>query len=91
MSQHRSNRDDSEPKPSRASQQALSWLNFFVADVQTGFGPFLALYLASQNWSQAEIGWLLSAGGLAGIAAQIPGGLTGPRPSVFSLASRCWR
>lgn len=69
--QHRS---QDEPEPSRASQQALSWLNFFVADVQTGFGPFLALYLASQNWSQAEIGWLLTAGGLAGIAAQIPGG-----------------
>lgn len=74
MPPQHSNRNDPEPQPSRASQQALSWLNFFVADIQTGFGPFLALYLASQHWSQAEIGWLLSAGGLAGIAAQIPGG-----------------
>lgn len=67
-------RDDSDPNPSRASQQALSWLNFFVADIQTGFGPFLALYRASENWSQAQIGWLLTVGGLAGIVTQIPGG-----------------
>ena len=41
------------PNPSKASQRGLSWLNFFVADVQTGFGPFVALYLASRNWSEA--------------------------------------
>src|SRR5215469_2195893 len=27
----------------RRNQRALDWLNFFIADVETGFGPFLAL------------------------------------------------
>ena len=60
--------------PSRASQRGLNWLNFFIADIQTGFGPFVALYLAAENWSQGEIGLLLTVAGLAGIAAQVPGG-----------------
>jgi predicted MFS family arabinose efflux permease len=68
-------RDDAEePSPSRESQRGLDWLNFLIADVQTGFGPFVALYLASQHWSQGGIGLLLTVGGLAGIAAQIPAG-----------------
>ena len=35
------------------SIRALEWLNFFVADVQTGLGPFLAAYLAASGWSPA--------------------------------------
>ena len=42
--------------------------------MQTGFGPFVAVYLASQHWSPGEIGLLLTVGGLAGILAQLPGG-----------------
>jgi isocitrate lyase len=38
-----------EPEPSRHSQQGLDWLNFFIADVQTGFGPFIAVYLVSEG------------------------------------------
>ena len=32
----------SEPSlaPSQRSLRGLDWFNFFVADVQTGFGPF---------------------------------------------------
>jgi MFS family permease len=63
-----------EPVPSRESQRALDWLNFLIADVQTGFGPFVALYLASQNWPQGQIGLLLTVGSVAGIVAGIPGG-----------------
>jgi hypothetical protein len=29
------------------SRQGLDWTNFFVADVQVGFGAFLAFYLAN--------------------------------------------
>jgi drug/metabolite transporter (DMT)-like permease len=32
--------------PSRRTLRGLDWLNFFLADVQTGVGPFLAIYLA---------------------------------------------
>ena len=33
------------------SQRALDLLNFFVADVQTGFGPFVAVYLTMHKWT----------------------------------------
>lgn len=65
---------ESHPEPSRGSRRALDWLNFLIADVQTGFGPFVSLYLASQGWPQGEIGLLLTVGSIAGIVAEIPGG-----------------
>ena len=59
---------------SRRSQRALDWLNFFIADVQTGFGPFVAVYLASQEWTQAEVGLALSVGAFTAMASQVPAG-----------------
>ena len=44
------------PHPSRKSLKRLDWFVFLVADVQTGFGPFVAVYLTSQKWTQIEIG-----------------------------------
>src|SRR5216683_2133460 len=55
--------------PSRQSLGGLDWFIFFLADVQTGFGPFIAVYLTTQKWTQVEIGLVLSIGGLvAGLA-----------------------
>jgi MFS family permease len=59
---------------SKSSLRALDWLNFFLADVQTGVGPFLAIYLASYAWDEERIGLALSVGGIAGIIAQTPAG-----------------
>ena len=56
------------------SRYGLDWMNFFVADVQTGFGTFVAFYLASRGWSHGDIGLALTAGGVAGVVGQIPGG-----------------
>lgn len=56
------------------SLRALDWLNFFLADVQTGVGPFLAVYLAANHWHAQKIGLVLTAGGLAGVLAQTPAG-----------------
>jgi MFS family permease len=56
------------------SRRGLDWMNFFIADVQTGFGTFVAFYLAQLGWSQGSIGVALAAGGLAGVLSQIPGG-----------------
>ncbi|MGB8885947.1 MAG: MFS transporter [Candidatus Korobacteraceae bacterium] len=53
---------------------ALGWLNFFLADVQTGLGPFLAAYLASSGWSPARVGYVLTFGGLVTVAMQTPAG-----------------
>jgi MFS family permease len=49
-------------------------MNFFIADVQTGFGTFVAFYLAEAGWSQGNIGVALSAASIAGMISQIPGG-----------------
>jgi predicted MFS family arabinose efflux permease len=60
--------------PSRLSLRGLDWFIFFLADVQTGFGPFIAVYLTTQKWTQVEIGLVLSIGGLVGLIGQMPGG-----------------
>jgi predicted MFS family arabinose efflux permease len=52
----------------------LDWLNFFLADVQTGVGPFLAIYLASYKWNEESVGRALTVGGIAGIVMQTPAG-----------------
>jgi len=60
--------------PSRGSLRGLDWFVFFVADVQTGFGPFIAVYLTTQAWTQGDIGLILSVGGLVALMGQMPGG-----------------
>src|SRR5207245_3047157 len=61
---------------SSQSRQGLDWLNFFLADVQTGFGSFVAFYLADLGWSKAQVGLALTTGTLAGVLGQITGGET---------------
>jgi MFS family permease len=61
-------------RPSRTSERGLDWFTFFVADIQTGFGPFLAIYLTTQKWNQADIGLVLAFGSIAGLLTQMPGG-----------------
>ncbi len=56
------------------SQQGLDWLNFFVANLQTAFGPFIAVYLTGEHWTQGEIGLALSAGSITAIISQVPAG-----------------
>src|SRR5206468_8340141 len=63
-----------ELHPSPQSQRGLDWFIFFLADVQTGFGPFVAVYLTTQKWTQVEIGLVLSIGGIVGLIGQMPGG-----------------
>ncbi len=60
--------------PSRASLRGLDWFIFFVADVQTGFGPFISVYLTAQRWTQFDIGLVLSAAGFVSLLGQMPGG-----------------
>lgn len=59
---------------SRQSRQGLDWMNFFLADVQTAFGAFVAFYLADLGWSKGQVGMALSIGTLAAVISQIPGG-----------------
>jgi len=65
---------DAARTPSLASRRGLDWFTFFVADIQTGFGPFLSVYLTTQKWTQVDIGLVLSLGSVAGLLGQAPGG-----------------
>jgi MFS family permease len=59
---------------SRRSLRGLDWFAFFVADLQTGWGPFVAAYLTSVSWNQFDIGLVLTIGTVATFALQIPTG-----------------
>jgi predicted MFS family arabinose efflux permease len=50
-----------------------------LADVQSGVGPFLAIYLAAAGWNEETIGVVLTCGGIAGIIAQTPAGALADR------------
>ncbi len=58
-----------------SSLSALNALNFFIADVRDGLGPFLGVFLQQHGWSPAAIGIAMSLGGAAGMAATTPIGL----------------
>jgi predicted MFS family arabinose efflux permease len=58
----------------RRSAYGLDGFVFFVADVLTAFGPFVAVYLTSQHWTQLDIGLVLTIAGLVALAGQMPGG-----------------
>ena len=60
--------------PSLRSRRGLDWFVFFLADVQTGFGPFITVYLTAQAWTQTDIGLVLTAGSLVALVGQMPGG-----------------
>lgn len=64
-----------EPHPSHTSSRGLDWFVFFVADVQTGFGPFVSVYLTTQKWTQIDIGFVLSIGSIVALLGQMPGGI----------------
>ena len=59
---------------SQRSLRGLDWFAFFVADIQTGWGPFVATYLTSVAWTQFDIGLILTIGTITGLALQIPAG-----------------
>jgi MFS family permease len=71
----------SEPK-AKAGVKALNWLNFFAADISTGVGPFLAVFLtANQHWKAGQIGIVLSAMSFSAVITQsIAGYVVGRTP-----------
>jgi MFS family permease len=53
---------------------ALEGLNFFMADVQAGIGPFLGVFLQAHGWHPEAIGTVMTLGGIAGMLATSPAG-----------------
>jgi MFS family permease len=58
----------------KRSIHALEATNFFLADVQTGLGPFLAAYLAGAGWEPGRVGMALTIGGIITVVLQAPAG-----------------
>ena len=57
------------------NRAALDWVNFLLANVKDGLGPFLAVYLlASQHWDAGRIGVIMMIAGLATVVARTPFG-----------------
>src|SRR5712675_3431063 len=68
-------------KTSPSSSGARFWpgsldaINFLLADVRGALGPYLNVFLVTQQgWSQSSVGLMTTIGGLIGIAAQTPAG-----------------
>ena len=67
------------PAPAPRTLHGLDALNFFLADVRDGLGPYLAIYLIavrgpSQGWNEATTGMVMTIAGIVGLIAQTPAG-----------------
>jgi len=57
------------------NNRSLDGLNFFLADVRDGLGPYLAIYLlAVHKWDPASIGLVMTLAGIAALVTQTPAG-----------------
>jgi MFS family permease len=52
----------------------LQALNFFMADMQAGIGPFLGVFLLAHGWQSGLIGSVMTIGGVAGMLMTAPAG-----------------
>ena len=69
-----------DPAPAARTLHGLDALNFFLADVRDGLGPYLAIYLIAvrgpdQGWNEATTGLIMTIAGIAGLIAQTPAGV----------------
>ena len=66
-----------EPASDEAASKGL-WpllsLNFFMADMQAGIGPFLGVFLLAHGWESGLIGTVMTVGGVAGMLMTTPAG-----------------
>ncbi len=74
MSFHSRAKGALERAGSTQSRHALDWTNFFPADVQTGFGTFVAFYLADLGWAESDVGLALTLGRVTGAVSLLPSG-----------------
>ena len=58
----------------KRAKTALQTLNFFMADMQAGIGPFLGVFLQQRGWTAGPIGTVMTAGGVAGMIMTVPAG-----------------
>jgi predicted MFS family arabinose efflux permease len=72
----REQRGEKELDPSPRSLRGLDLINFLMADVRDGVGPYLSVFLkASEHWQPGAIGMAMAASSIAAAVCQIPAGL----------------
>jgi MFS family permease len=64
----------SELPSTNRGRGALQALNFFMADMQAGIGPFLGVFLLAHGWRSGWIGSVMTIGGVAGVLMTAPAG-----------------
>ncbi len=62
------------PRAHKRGRRALEALNFFMADMQAGIGPFVGVFLLAHGWKSGLIGTVMTAGGVAGMLMTAPAG-----------------
>ena len=63
-----------ESLPAKKGIWPLQALNFFMADMQAGIGPFLGIFLLAHGWESGWIGSVMTIGGVAGMLMTAPAG-----------------
>ncbi|RDU52497.1 MFS transporter [Helicobacter sp. MIT 01-3238] len=53
----------------------LAWLNFFVADVRDGLGPFLGVFLLQNGFGEAQVGLISTISHIIALALGVPCGI----------------
>jgi MFS family permease len=61
-------------KPASKGPWPLLSLNFFMADMQAGIGPFLGVFLLAHGWQSGLTGTVMTVGGVAGMLMTTPAG-----------------
>lgn len=64
----------SAPTVSKRDRVALYGVNFFMADMEAGVGPFLGVLLQSRGWSTGTIGGVITLGAVVGMLTVTPAG-----------------
>ncbi len=76
MSNISSQASPEQGRPSAPSLRGLDGINFLMADVRDGVGPYLSVFLkGGEHWSSGEIGIAMAASSIAAAICQIPAGL----------------
>src|SRR5258708_40152456 len=68
------NRNSARKSVKRSGPWPLLSLNFFMADMQAGIGPFLGVFLLAHGWQSGLIGTVMTVGGVAGMVMTTPAG-----------------
>lgn len=61
-------------KPGSRERVGLQAVNFFMADMEAGMGPFLGVLLASRGWTTGAIGAVITLGAIVGMVTVAPAG-----------------